>query len=104
MLAPLNSESAISAALRIDWPAMPALPPADSGRITPTLTPPPVLPVVVPSGAEGTAAVRAAPGPATIGAPPPNRLVPAPQPARPPPRAGQATRRETRPSQTARTH
>ncbi len=33
-----NSASAISAALRIDCAARPALPAADSGRISPTLT------------------------------------------------------------------
>ncbi len=38
MFGALNSASAISAALRIAWPARPALPPADSGRISPTLT------------------------------------------------------------------
>ena len=34
MLGALNSASAISAALRIAWPATPALPPADSGRMS----------------------------------------------------------------------
>src|SRR3984957_3451187 len=33
----LNSASASSAALRIDWPASPALPGADSGNSNPTL-------------------------------------------------------------------
>src|SRR5262249_46173561 len=45
--ATLNSASAISAALRIEVPATPALPAAVSGRMSPTLTcPAPVLPVV----------------------------------------------------------
>ena len=44
----LNSASAISAALRIAWPATPALPPADSGRMSATLTWP------VPSVVSGT--------------------------------------------------
>ena len=40
----LNSASASSAALRIDCAATAALPLADSGRISPTLTwPPPIL-------------------------------------------------------------
>ena len=46
----LNSASAISAALRIAWPARPALPPADSGRMRPTLTWP--VPIVA-AGAGG---------------------------------------------------
>ena len=45
----LNSAIAISAALRIDWPASPALPGADRGRIRPTLTWP--VPMVAPGGA-----------------------------------------------------
>ena len=45
----LNSASAISAALRIDCAATPALPRADSGRIRPTLTWP--VPIVAPGGA-----------------------------------------------------
>src|SRR3972149_8579224 len=36
----LNSTTAISAALRIDWPTAPALPPADSGSTIATLTRP----------------------------------------------------------------
>src|SRR6516165_46655 len=38
MSGPLNSASAISAALRIDWAATAALPLADNGRISATLT------------------------------------------------------------------
>ena len=49
MLGALNSAIAISAALRIDCPAMPALPPADSGRMRPALTSP--VPIVAPGGA-----------------------------------------------------
>ncbi len=45
----LNSATAISAALRIDWPASPALPGADNGRIRPALTWP--VPMVAPGGA-----------------------------------------------------
>ena len=45
----LNSATAISAALRIDWPASPALPGADNGRIRPALTCP--VPMVAPGGA-----------------------------------------------------
>ena len=44
----LNSAIAISAALRIDWPASPALPGADKGRIRPTLICP--VPMVAPGG------------------------------------------------------
>src|SRR5215468_8988648 len=40
MLESPNSASAISAALRIAWPAAPALPLADSGKIRPTLKSP----------------------------------------------------------------
>src|SRR5579859_2519188 len=50
----LNSVSAISAALRMAWPASPALPPADSGRISATLTWP--VPIVVPASGGGAAA------------------------------------------------
>ncbi len=54
----LNSASAISAALRIAWPATPALPPADSGRMSAIRTWP--VPIVVsatggPAGACGSA-------------------------------------------------
>ena len=49
MLGLLNSAIANSAALRIDWPARPALPGADKGRIRPTLTWP--VPMVAPGGA-----------------------------------------------------
>ena len=49
ILGALNSAIAISAALRIDCPAMPALPPADSGRMRPALTSP--VPIVAPGGA-----------------------------------------------------
>src|SRR6516225_1319017 len=49
MLELLNSATANSAALRMDWPATPALPVADSGRIRPTLTSP--VPMVAPGGA-----------------------------------------------------
>ncbi|MGY4432273.1 hypothetical protein ACVWWO_004750 [Bradyrhizobium sp. F1.13.1] len=45
MLGFWNSASAISAALRIDCAARPALPDAESGRITATFTPP--VPAVV---------------------------------------------------------
>ena len=48
MFGELNSASAISAALRMAWPATPALPPAESGRISATLTWP------VPSVVSGT--------------------------------------------------
>jgi hypothetical protein len=47
----LNSASAISAALRMDCAATPALPLAESGRIRPTLTWP--APMVVPGAAGG---------------------------------------------------
>src|SRR5665213_2253091 len=40
MLGLLNSASAISAAFFMDCATVPALPPADSGRIRPTRTPP----------------------------------------------------------------
>src|SRR5580704_12768793 len=73
MLAPLNSASAISAALRMDWPAIPALPPADRGRTTATLTAP------APSGAAtdaGAAAGASSPGELL-----PSRLEAPPQPA-----------------------
>ncbi len=49
MLGVLNSAIAISAALRIAWPATPALPGADSGRMSPALTWP--VPMVAPGGA-----------------------------------------------------
>ena len=48
MFGALNSASAMSAALRIACPAMPALPAADSGRMSATLTWP------VPSVVSGT--------------------------------------------------
>src|ERR1700730_8230677 len=38
MFGPLNSASAISAAVRMAWPAVPAFPMSDSGRINATLT------------------------------------------------------------------
>src|ERR1700691_4023877 len=47
----LKSAIAMSAALRIDWPARPALPGADSGRIRPALTWP--APMVVSGGVCG---------------------------------------------------
>src|SRR5581483_816743 len=50
----LNSASAMSAAFFIDCAATPALPPADSGRIKPTLTCP------LPSVAAGCGAVAGA--------------------------------------------
>src|SRR5580704_18416003 len=40
MFGSLNSASAISAALRMAWPAVPASPRSDSGRINATLTRP----------------------------------------------------------------
>src|ERR1700749_3652042 len=56
MFGALNSASAISAALRIAWPATPAFPPADSGRMSAIRTWP--VPSVVsgtggPAGASG---------------------------------------------------
>src|SRR5262249_47977794 len=44
MLGLLNSAIGISAALRMAWPATPALPGADSGRMSPAFTwPPPIV-------------------------------------------------------------
>ena len=51
----LNSASAISAAFFIDSATVPALPPADSGRIRPTLT----APVPIAAAACGGAAAAA---------------------------------------------
>src|SRR5262252_189495 len=56
MLESPTSASAISAALRMAWPAAPAFPPADRGKIRPTLKSPPLRP--------GTAGAGAAPKPA----------------------------------------
>src|SRR6185369_841442 len=48
----LNSASAISAALRIAWPASPALPPAEIGRMSAAFTSPtPTVPAGAPPGA-----------------------------------------------------
>src|SRR6185369_10489240 len=51
----LNSASAISAAFFIDCATVPALPPADIGRISPTLTAP--APMVAPDWGGAPAAV-----------------------------------------------
>src|SRR6476661_6136064 len=60
MLGLLNSDSAISPAFFIDSATVPALPPADSGRISATRTPP--VPISLPAcggapGGGGAAAV-----------------------------------------------
>src|SRR5215475_8597403 len=55
MLASPSSASAISAALRMAWPAAPAFPLADRGRIRPTLTSAPLPAAVGPGGAAAVA-------------------------------------------------